>query len=80
MKTRLTYYGQKERDVELFIGDLFKFCMVDGRQGRGLLLGFEKQLRGFQEVDVLKFLTDKGVEEQRVTMFFRIERLHRMGD
>lgn len=79
MKFRLTYYGQADREVDLDPGDLFKFVAVDGRQGRGLALGIEIRERGFKEIPVLRWLGDRGVEETKVSMFFRIERLQTTG-
>lgn len=79
MKFKLTYYGQRDREFDLDPGDLFKFIAIDGRQGRGLLLSADVQERGFQEIPVLRWLGDRGVEETKVSMFFRIERLQTTG-
>lgn len=74
MKFKLTYYGQRDREFDLDPGDLFKFVAIDGRQGRGLLLSAD-----VQEIPVLRWLGDRGVEETKVSMFFRIERLQTTG-
>lgn len=79
MKFKLTYYGRQPTEVDLDPGDLFKFVAVDGRQGRGLALGIEIRERGFKEIPVLRWLGDRGVEETKVSMFFRIERLQTTG-
>ena len=69
MRVRLTYYGQKERDFDLCIGDLISWVATDGAFGRGLIVGFidepNKDL-------VLVLLVDGALKKITKGRFFRL--------
>lgn len=74
MRVKLTYYGQKARDVDVFPGDLLRWVALDGAFGSGLLLGF---LEEPHKVVFLKILVDGTVKTIAMSLFFRLEVVNR---
>lgn len=74
MKLRLTYYGQKERDIDVFPGDLLRWVALDGSFGNGLLLGF---LEEPHKVVFLRILVAGEVKTVSKSLFFRLQVVNR---